>query len=173
MLTKSQKEEVIDKLEEAMDQNKILVMADFRGLTVKDISDLKKEVKSIGGRMRVAKKTLLNIVLRKRGIDFDTRQFSGPLTFVFGPEETSIPKSLRAFAKKNEHLKIEGAVLDGKILSSQEVEDLAKLPTREELLAKLVGTVQGPISGLVRTMSGVIGSFVNVVKAVSDKKAKA
>jgi len=170
MLTKPQKEEIIGQLEEVMDQNRILVMADFRGLTVKDIGDLKKAIKEVKGKMRVAKKTLLNIVLQKKGIDFDTRKFDGPLAFVFGPEETAVPKSLRAFARKNENLKIEGAVLDGKILNSQEVEELAKLSSKEELLAKLVGTVQGPISGFVRVLSGTIGSFVQVVKAISDQK---
>lgn len=154
-----------------MEGSKVLVMADYRGLTVNDINNLKKEVKDSGGKMQVAKKTLLNIVLRNKGIEFDTRQFDGPLVFVFGPEETSIPKKLWNFAKKNENLKIEGAILDNKVLTSQEAIALAKLPSKEELLARLVGTIQRPISGMVYVLSGTIGSLVNVVKAISDKKA--
>jgi len=173
MLTKSQKEKIIADLKEALDQNKVLVMADFRGLTVKDMSDLKKEVKELGGKMQVAKKTLLNIALQEKGVEFDTRSFSGPLVFVFGPEETSVPKKLWNFARKNEHLKIEGGVLESKVLNSEEVVMLAKLPSKEELLAKLVGTIQAPVSGFVYVLAGTIGSLVNVVKAISDKKAKA
>lgn len=173
MLTKSQKEQIIDQLKEAIDQNKILVMADYRGLAVQDIIALKKEVKEQGGKLQVAKKTLLNIALQDKGIEFDTRKFSGPLVFAFGPEETAIPKKLWSYSKKNENLKIEGGILEGNVLSSDEVIVLAKLPSKEELLAKVVGTIQAPISGFVRVLSGTVGSFVNVVKAISDKKAQA
>jgi len=171
MLTKAQKEEIIDGLREKMNQNKVLVIADYRGLTVKDMNDLKKEVREMGGKMQVAKKTLLNIILKEKNIDFDTRTFNGPLVFVFGPEETDIPKKMWNFAKKNDKLKIEGAILENSVLSSDEAIALAKLPSKEELLARVVGTIQAPISGFVRVLSGTVGSFVNVVKAISDKKA--
>lgn len=173
MLTKSQKEEIIGRLKEAIDQNKILVMADFRGLTVQDLGTIKKEVKEIGGRLHVAKKTLLNIALQEKGIDFDTRKFTGPLVFAFGPEETGVPKKLWSFSKKNDKLKIEGGILEGNVLSSDEVVVLAKLPSKEELLAKVVGTIQAPISGFVHVLSGTVGSIVNVIKAISDNKAEA
>lgn len=171
MLTKTQKEEIIGGLRETMDQSKVLVIADYRGLTVKDMDDLKKEVREMGGKMQVAKKTLLNIILKERNIDFDTRTFSGPLVFVFGPEETAIPKKIWTFAKKNDKLKIEGAILENNVLNSEEAIALAKLPSKEELLARVVGTIQAPISGFVHVLSGTVGSFVNVVKAIADKKA--
>lgn len=170
MLTKSQKEEILNELKSALDQNNILVMADFRGLTVQDMTALKKEVKEIGGKMQVAKKTLLNLALQEKGIEFDTREFSGPLVFAFGPEETAVPKKLWTYSRKNDKLKIEGGVLEGKVLNSDEVIVLAKLPSKEELLAKVVGTIQAPISGFVRVMAGPISSFVNVVKAISEKE---
>jgi len=171
MLTKAQKEEILKELEENMNRNKVLVMADYRGLSAKDMISLKKEIKEAEGKVQVAKKTLLNIILRNNGIDFDTRSFSGPLIFAFGPEETSVPKKIWNFTRKNDKLKIEGAVLENKVLSSDETVALAKLPSREELLAKVVGTIQAPVSGFVHVLSGTLGSLVNVLKAVSEKKA--
>jgi len=171
MLTKSQKEEIIARLKDAMSRNKVLVMADYRGLTVQDMRYLKKEVREAGGQMQVAKKTLLNIVLQDAGVDFDTRSFTGPLVFVFGPEETAIPKKIWNYSKKNDNLKIEGAVLESKVLSAEETVALAKLPSKEELLAKLVGAIQGPVSGLVNVMAGPMRSFVQALKAISDNKA--
>jgi len=171
MLTKSQKEAILAELKEAMSQNKVLVMADYRGLTVGDMQALKREVREAGGKMQVAKKTLLNIVLEDAGIEFDTRSFVGPLVFLFGPEETVVPKKVWNFARKNENLKIEGAILESKVLSSADTVALAKLPSKEELLAKLVGTIQGPVSGFVNVLAGPMRSMVQVLKAVSDNKA--
>jgi len=170
MLTKSQKEQLVEELKIAMDQNKILVMADYRGLTVKDIDELKKEVREAGGQMRVAKKTLVNVALKDKGIDFDTRKYSGPLAFIFGPEETAIPKKVWNFSRKNDKLKIEGGMLEYNLIAKEDVEALAKLPSKNELLAKLVDTIQGPISGFANVLAGPMKSFVQVMKAISENK---
>ncbi len=170
MLNKSQKETIIQKLKEKLVNNKVLVVADFRGLSVKDMNDLKKQIREIGGSVQVAKKTLINLALQAEKIDFDTRQFSGPLAFIFGIAETEVPKKIWSFAKKNDKIKIEGGLLEGKIISLAEVESLAKMPSKKELLGKLVGTVQGPVRGFVYVLSGTIGSLVNVLKAVEDQK---
>lgn len=172
MLDKTQKEQLVKGLKEQLNQSKVLVMADFRGLSVKDMSDLKKDVKEAGGRMQVTKKTLFNVALKEKGIDFDTRKFTGPLAFIFGSEETAIPKKVWNFSKKNENLKVEGGILDNKIIARSDIEALAKLPSKEELLGKLVGTIQAPVSGFVSVLSGTVGSLMNVLKAVSDKKAQ-
>ncbi|MFH1182865.1 MAG: 50S ribosomal protein L10 [Candidatus Moraniibacteriota bacterium] len=171
MLTKNQKEKLVKEIKEYMNQNKILVMADFRGLTVKDMSDLKKEIREVGGKMQVVKKTLVNVALKEKGIDFDTRIFTGPLAFIFGPEETAVPKKIWSFFCKNDKLKIEGGLLENEVVTKSDIEVLAKLPTKEELLGRLVGTVQEPVSGFVRVLAGAIGSFTNVIRAISENKA--
>lgn len=173
MLTKSQKEHLVKEIKELVDQNKIVVMADFRGLTVKDMTDLKKDIRESGGRMQVIKKTLVNVALKEKGIDFDTRDYTGPLAFIFGPDETVVPKKIWSFSRKNDKLKIEGGLLDKAIVTKSEIEALAKLPSREDLLGKLVGTIQGPVSGFVHVLSGTVGSFVNVLKAISEDKEEA
>ena len=170
MQTKEQKKEIIDNLSQDLKENKVLVMADFRGLSVEEANQLKKTVKEVGGKVKVAKKTLLNLALKENGVDFDSRQYPGPLTFIFGPEETEVPKKVFSFAKKNDKLKIEGGILEKQILSSLDVVSLAKMPGKQELLAQLVGTINAPISGFIRTLSGNLSGLVNVIKALADKK---
>lgn len=170
MLTKEQKKVIIDDLSQTLKENKVLVMADFRGLSVEEVNELKKGIKEVGGKLKVAKKTLLNLALKENGVDFDTRQYVGPLAFVFGPEETEVPKKIFSYAKKNDKLKIEGGILEKKAISGKDVESLAKMPGKQEMLAKLVGTINAPISGFVWALSGNLSGLVNVVKAIADKK---
>ncbi|MBM3256054.1 MAG: 50S ribosomal protein L10 [Candidatus Moranbacteria bacterium] len=176
MLTKLQKEQLVKELKEQMDQSKVVVMANFHGLTIGDMSDLKKEIREAGGRMQVIKKTLVNIALKERGIDFDTRKFAGPLVFIFGPEETAIPRKIWGFSRKNENLKVEGGILlclpagrQDEIVAKSDIEALAKLPSKEELLGKIVSTIQEPVSGFVNVLAGPVRSFVQVMKAIAEK----
>lgn len=170
MLTKSQKEQIIQEIKEKLSNSKVVITADFRGLSVKEMDELKKEIREIGGSVQVIKKTLMNIALKEQNTDFDLKKFTGPLVFVFGPEETGVPKKIWNFIKKSENLKIQGGLLEKEKIDAAQIEALAKMPSREELLAKLVGTIQAPVSGFVYALSGTIGSLVNVLKAVSDKK---
>ncbi len=170
MLTKEQKKAIIDDLSQTIKENKVLVMADFRGLSVEETNELKKGIKEAGGKLKVAKKTLLNLALKDNGVEFDSRQFTGPLAFIFGPEETEVPKKVFSYAKKNDKLKIEGGVLEKQIISGKEVEALAKMPSKQEMLARLVGTINAPISSFVWALSGNLSGLVNVVKAIADKK---
>ena len=170
MLTRSHKEEIVGKLSESMDESKIVLFADYRGLNVKEMEELKKTIKEVSGKMQVARKTLMNLVLKERGIELDTRKFAGPLAFIFGKDETEVPGKVWKFSKKNENLKIEGGILENRVIEKAEVESLAKLPAKEQILGQLVGVIQGPIRGLVGVTSGVIRSLVNVVSEI--KKAK-
>ncbi len=169
MLTRTQKEKIVEELKKASDDSKVVLMADFRGLNVKDMGELKKEIKSIGGKVKVARKTLMNRVLLEKGVEFDTRKFSGPLAFFFGKDETETAKRVWKFAKKNDKLQIEGGVLESVVIGRADIENLAKLPTKDQLLGQLLSVMQGPTRGLVGVTSGVIRSFVNVIKAIEDK----
>lgn len=170
MLTKGQKEEIINELDDSLKKNKMMILADFRGLSVKDINDLKKSVKEVGGKFKVAKKTLVNIALEKNGVDLDTRKFTGPLAFVFGPEETSVSKKIWSFAKSNEKLRIEAAVLRNQVIEKKEIETLAKLPAQNEMQAILLGALNGPVRNFVSVMAGTVRNLINTVKAISEKQ---
>jgi len=171
MLSRKQKEDIVGKLKGALKDNKLLVVADFKGLGVIKMQELKRMVKETGGKVRVAKKTLMNIALKDEKVDFDVKKFEGPLMFIFGEEET--PKAVWNFAKQNEGLKIEAGILEGKVLEAGEVEALAKLPGKEELLASTVFVLKSPINGFAGVMRNTLGSFVNVMKAIADDKVEA
>ena len=172
MLTRTNKESIVKDLTSITKESKILVIADFRGLSVKDMSDLKKLVKEVNGKMKVVRKTLVNLALKANGIEYDVRKHEGPLVFIFGEEEVGVPKKVWEFAKKSKKLKIESGILEKKLIDAKSIEALAKLPGKEQLLAKLVGTIQAPVSSFVYVLSGTVGSLVNVIKAINDKKSE-
>lgn len=172
MLTKEQKKQLVKDLTEKFKASKSAVFADFKGLPVKDLSALKKELRSAGVEFKVAKKTLFSLASKEAGVEFDFKKLEGQIAVSFSKEdEIAAPKIVDKFAKTSEHLKISGGFLKSKVLTIEEVKALAKLPSYEEMLAKLVGTLQAPISGFVRVMAGNIQGLVQVLKAVSEKKA--
>lgn len=172
MQTKAQKEQLIATVVEKITAAKALVFADFKGLTVKEVTLLKRELRKSGSTLLVLKKTLLNIALEKAGAEVNGRKLEGQVAVAFSADEVSAAKAVADFAKPFRDKKIiVGGALGIKALSAEEVKALAKLPTQDEMRAQLVGTLQAPIAGFVRVLSGNISGFVRVLQAVSDKKA--
>ena len=171
MQTKAQKEQLIATVIEKVKASKALVFADFKGLTVKEVTTLKRELRTSGSSMMVLKKTLLNIALKEAGIDVNGRKLDGQVAVAFSADEVSAAKAVADFAKAFKDKKIiVGGSLGVKALSVAEVKALAMLPTQDEMRAKLVGTLQAPISSFVRVLGGNISGFVRVLQAVADKK---
>ena len=172
MQTKAQKEQLIAAVGEKLASSKALVFADFKGLSVKEVSELKKALRVSGSHMLVLKKTLLNIALEKAGIEVNGRKLDGQVAAVFSADEVSAAKAVAEFAKPFKDKKIiVGGSLGSKALSVAEVKALALLPSQDEMRAKLVGTLQAPIAGFVRTLNGNISGFVRVLQSVADQKA--
>lgn len=171
MQTKKQKEQLIAEVAGKVFGAKALVFADFKGLPVKDLSVLKKELRATQSEWLVLKKTLLNIALKQADVAVDARALEGQVAVTFSSDEVSAAKVLASFSKKNDKVRIVGGTLGAKALSIEEVQALAKLPSRDELRAQLVGTLQAPITGFVRTLSGNLSGLVRVLQAVSDQKA--
>jgi len=169
MLTRKQKEEVINSLKKVLEENKLLVVADFRGLNVAKMQELKKLIRENNGNIQIVKKTLMNRALSEAEIKLDAKIFTGPLMFVFGTEEVGVSKVMWEFAKDNDGLKIEGGVLEGEVMDTENIEALAKLPGREELLAQTVFVIKSPMSGFAGVLRNTMGSFVNVLRAVAEK----
>ncbi len=170
MLTKEQKKKLVEDLSEKIKSAKSVVFADFRGLKVKDLSELKKELRKSDSSFRVSKKTLMNIALKEAGIEYNTKELEGQIAISFSADEITAAKIIDIFAKKNENIKILGGILGEKILDSTQVKALAKLPGKDELLAKLVGTINAPISGFVNVLAGNLRGLVQVLKAVADTR---
>ncbi len=168
--TKEQKKSIVDALAEKLKESKAAVFSDFKGLMVKDMMTLRKELRKEGADLKVAKKTLINLAFKKAGIEVDAKKMEGQLAIATSEDEVAAAKLIATASKNNENLKILGGLLGKKEISADEVKALAKLPSKQELLAKLIGTINAPTSSFVNVLAGNIRGFVQVLKAVSEKK---
>lgn len=172
MMKRAEKDVLIKQVSESAKAAKALVFSDFKGVSVKDISAIRGELRKSGSTFQVMKKTLLNIALRDAGIAVDARKLEGQVGVAFSTDEVSAAKAIADYMKANKGLtlSIVGGALEGKALSADEVKALAKLPSKDELRGMLVGTLQAPITGFVRALSGNISGLVRVLSAVAEKK---
>jgi large subunit ribosomal protein L10 len=170
MQTREQKKQLVKDLAQKAKASKSVVFADFKGVKVKDLTELKKELRKENADFRVLKKTLINIAFKEAGIEVDTKEMEGQVAVSISESDEVAPaKIIDKFSKKNENLKILGGILDKKLMSIEEIKALAKLPSKEELLAKLVYTIKAPVSGLVNVCAGNLRGLVQVLKAISEK----
>lgn len=170
---KSQKTELIAEVAAKAKDSKALVFANFKGVSVKDITTLRRSLRETGSSWQVLKKTLLNRALDEVGVKVDARSLDGQVGVAFSSDEVAAAKTIADFLKANKEstLSIVGGSLGSEALSVEAVKALAKLPSRDELRAQLVGTLQAPISGFVRTLSGNLAGLVRVLGAVRDTKS--
>ena len=172
MQSKKQKKIIVAEVTKKISHSKALVFANFKGVSVKAVNAVRKELSENGSGWQVLKKTLLNIALKDAGIAVDVRKLDGQIGVAFSQDEVTAAKVLAQFAKANKDVPftIEGGTLGGKELSADEVKALAKLPNRDELRAQLVGTLAAPITSFVRVLSGNLSGLVRVLKAIEEKK---
>lgn len=171
MQTKKQKKDIVEDLSEKLKNSKAVVFSDFKGLKVKDMMAMRKELRAAGVSFNVVKKTLIEIALRDAKIEMDIKSLEGQIAVaVSSSDEVAAAKIIAKVAKANENLKIVGGILGDNILAIDEVNALASLPGKEELLTKLVGTLNAPISGFVNVLAGNLRGLVNVLKAIADGK---
>ncbi|HLX29712.1 MAG TPA: 50S ribosomal protein L10 [Casimicrobiaceae bacterium] len=169
-LNLSEKQSVVAEVAKEVAGAQAIVMAENRGLPVAAMTQLRAKARASGVYFRVVKNTLV----RRAVVDTPFAKLSdrmvGPLAYGIGRDPVAVAKVLNDFAKVNEKFVIAGGAMPGQVMSAQEIAALAALPSREELLARLVGTMQAPIAKLVRTMNEVPGKFVRTLAAVRDAK---
>lgn len=171
MLTRKNKEKIVKDLTEKVKDSKSVVFTDFKGVKVKDLTELKKELRKEGIDFKVSRKTLINIAFKEAGIEINTKDMEGQVAVSTSSNDEVAPaKIINNFSKKNENLKILGGVLEKKMMSIEQIKSLAILPSKEELLGKLVGTIQAPISGFVNVCAGNIRGLVQVIKGIGESK---
>lgn len=168
MLTRKQKQEIVDKLSQKIKTVKSVVFADYKGLTVSDIKDLRRKLKSSQVELKVAKKTLIDLALKKADIsEVSAKKMDGQIAVALGAkDEISAAKILSDFARKNENLKILGAILEGRFLERPQAIALAALPPKEQSLARLAGVINAPISGFVSVLNGNLRNLVFVLSQI-------
>jgi large subunit ribosomal protein L10 len=162
---------VIDELVSQLSRAKLAILTDYRGLTVTGLQTLRASLRQNNAEFRIAKNTLTRIAAERAGIDGLLPMLDGPLALVLAYEDIVAPsKTISDFARSSRILTIKGAVLDNKIISAQAVEDLATLPSREELLAKLLGLLNSPAQRLVTVINAPIQSLARVISAYGEKQ---
>lgn len=171
---KIQKQEIFRNLSEKIKKAKSVVFAGFNALTVKDNENLRAQLRKENSEYYVAKKTLMNLAFKENKLAINVRDFDGKVAAVFSYEdEVASAKILGNFRKeKDKETKIFflGGILENKLLSKEEVENLSKLPSKQELYAKLVGSLNAPVSGFVNVLAGNLRNLVYVLKAIEAKK---
>lgn len=171
MQTRSQKEEIVKDLASKLKSSKAVVFSDYKGLGSKEMTALRREMRAQGVSFSVAKKTLVDLALKDAGLEMDALKLEGQIAVaVSDGDEVAAAKIVSQFAKANENLKIAAGILGSKAISKEEVAALAKLPSKEDLLAKFVWTIKAPVSGFANVLAGNLRGLVQVLKAVSDTK---
>lgn len=170
-VTRNEKEQILGELIEKFSRSKSVVFADYRGLDVKGLSDLRKELRKGNAEAKVAKKTLIRLAAKEQKIDeIPGNVMEGPVFVAFSYEdEMSGIQILYKFAKSNDKLSLLGGVINGQVVGPEVIKQYAELPSREELLAKLVGSINSPIAGTVGLLGNLISGFVRVMGAIQSK----
>ena len=171
-LNLEQKQAVVGEIAAQLGKAQSVIVAEYRGLDVGAVTELRSRARKAGLYLRVLKNTLARRAVKGTPFEKLSEQMVGPLMYGISQDPVAGAKVLQAFAKENEKFVIRGGAMPNQLMSVTEVKALAALPSRDELLAKLVGTMQAPMVKLVRTMNEVPGKFVRTLAAVRDAQEK-
>ena len=164
----------VELLTEKMQNSEGLILADFSGLTVAEVNDLRSRCRAQGVEFRVVKNRLARRAATAAEVSDLEDLLKGPTAIAFGYESPVEPaKVLAEFAKENEKVEIKGGFLEGKIITLAEVKALSELPGREELLAMIARGFNAPTQGFVNVLQGTVGGFVRALNAVAEKQGAA
>lgn len=167
-------QETLAQIKEELEGVSAVWVVDYCGLTVKEIQELRSNIRETGATMKVYKNTLMHIALAESDLPMLDDMLEGPSAFVFaGSDVAAAAKAVKNFAKKNPNLEIKGGLMEGAAVSAAQVEAIASLPSREELLAQIAGAISGVARGLAVALNGVPSGLAQVTKAVADQKEAA
>ena len=172
-LNMEQKQAVVAEVAKQVAGAQAIIMAENRGMKVADITRLRAKARASGVYFRVVKNTLVRRAVEDTPFATMAEQMVGPLACGIGPDPVAVAKVLNDFAKGNEKFVITGGGMPGQLMTAKQIAALASLPSRDELIAKLMGTMQAPVAKLVRTMNEVPAKFVRTLAAVRDAKQAA
>lgn len=174
MALKQEKVAVVESTLEKLDKAKGFIIAENRGLVIKDVETLRKNIKAKNGEAKVIKNTLFNIALKKKGITLNGSKslLEGPNMFIFSyGDEVELLKEVINFSKSNEKFVPKGIFLDGRLYEGPQLEEISKLPPKEVLLARVVGGIVGPLVGLVNVLQAPIRDLLYVLNGIKEKKS--
>ena len=172
-LNRQDKAAVIAEVSEIVSNSASIVIAEYRGLSVEAVTKLRAQARKDGVTLRVVKNTLVRRAVEGTEFAGLADQFVGPLVYAFSADPVAAAKVLVNFAKENDKLVVKGGAMANYVMDVEAVKNLASMPSREELLAKLMATMNEPIAKFVRTINEVPARFVRTVAAVRDAKEQA
>ena len=152
----NQKKEEVSKLAEKMKEAKIILLADYRGINVADVTELRAELRKSNSEYRVIKNNITRRAFAEAGIEIDNALLEGPTAVVMNNDDyLETAKAIYNYSKENDFYKIKGGIIEGKVVSAEEIITLAKLPSRETLIAKLAGALLGNVTKLAVALDQV------------------
>ena len=169
-LNLEQKQAVVAEVSAQLATAQAVVLAEYRSLRVGEMTALRKKARTAGVYLRVLKNTLARRAVAETPFKDLSQKMVGPLAYGISSDPVAVAKVLQEFAKENEKFVIRAGAMPNVVMTPKDVADLAKMPSRQELLATLLGTMQAPIAKFVRTLNEVPGKFVRTVAAVRDQK---
>ena len=166
------KEEAVRSIVEDIKNSTAMWVVDYRGLTVKESERLRKNIRETDAQMKILKNTLTKRALAELDMPTLDDVLAGPSAFIFtNSDPVAAAKALKAFSKENKNLVIKGGIMDGRAVNAEQVIAIADLPSREQLIAQLLATMQGPLTGVVRVLNGPMSAFARALNAIKDTKA--
>jgi large subunit ribosomal protein L10 len=173
-ISREKKLQMVADYVDKVSRSKAVILADYRGLTVANMTELRGRLREVDGLFQVVKNTLFARALQEAGLPVPTETMQGPVAagFCLG-DSPPIAKVLMDFAKETQILQIHGAIMGDRFLDAKAVAAMADLPPREILLAQLLGAVQGPMSSLVGTITAPLRELVQVLQARSEQGQEA
>jgi len=172
-MKRTEKEQIITHMQEKISRAKGLFFTDFQGITVEQMTELRREFRKSGIDYKVVKNTLVRKALENiTGYDSVSAKLVGPTGIAFSYEDPIAPaKIIRKFQEKNSKLSCKVCVIEKQVFDGSKLADIAKMPTRPEIVAAILGSLQAPVSGIVGSINAVMRDLVGVIDAIEKKKA--
>lgn len=171
-LNLEQKQAVVAEVSGELAKAQAVILAEYRSLPVGDMTELRRKARGSGVYLRVLKNTLARRAIADTPFKGLAEKMVGPLAYGISSDPVAAAKVLHEFARDNEKFVIKAGAMPNVVMSAKEVAALAKMPSRQELLARLLGTLQAPVAQFVRTLNEVPGKFARTLAAVRDEKEK-
>jgi len=166
-----EKKQIVQEIKEKVEKSQGIVLVDYRGLTVEEVTQLRRNYRKAGVEYKVYKNTLMRFAFKELGLEDFNEYLEGPNAIAFGYDDPVQPAKITSeFAKNHEKLEIKAGIVDGKIVGIEEIKELANLPSREVLIAQVLGGFNAPITGLVNVLQGTIRSLVYALNAIKEKQ---
>lgn len=166
------KAQIVEEIKEKISSSQSMVLVDYRGLNVAQLTELRKRYRDAGVDYKVYKNTMMRFAFKELGLEEFNEFLKGPSAVAFGINDpVSAAKISTEFAKTNDKLEIKAGIVDGKVINAEGVKNLAELPSREVLIAQVLGGFNAPIQGFANVLQGTIRGLAIALNAIAEKKS--